>query len=89
MPVEKSSTTVYTPLDDGTGVLLNVDALVYFSLNETGATLWQELEANKFSTIDDLTRVLCERFEVDPHTARQEVEDFVSQLEHVKIVHMA
>jgi hypothetical protein len=86
MPVEKSSTTVYTPLDDGTGVLLNVETLFYFSLNRTGAALWQELEANNSSTVDDLTRVLCERFDVDKDAARPEIDDFVKQLERLKIV---
>jgi Coenzyme PQQ synthesis protein D (PqqD) len=86
MPVEKSSTTVYTPLDDGTGVLLNVETLFYFSLNRTGAALWQELEANNPSTLDDLTRVLCERFDVERDAARREIDDFVKQLERLKMV---
>ncbi len=86
MPVEKSSTTVYTPLDDGTGVLLNVETLFYFSLNRTGAALWLELEANNSSTVEDLTRVICDRFDVDQDAARLEIDDFVKQLERLKIV---
>ena len=89
MPVEKSSTTVYTPLDDGTAVLLNVETLFYFSLNRTGAVLWQEIEANNSTTVDDLTRVVCERFDVDLDEARSEIDDFVRQLERLKIVRIA
>jgi hypothetical protein len=86
MPVQKSSTTVYTPLGDGTGVLLDVETLLYFSLNRTGAVLWQELESNNPSTVDDLTTVLCERFDIDREAARPEIDDFVRQLERLKIV---
>lgn len=62
MRIEKSSPTVFTQLDDGTGVLLNVETLSYYGLNRTGVALWREIEADKSFTIDDLVRATCERF---------------------------
>jgi Coenzyme PQQ synthesis protein D (PqqD) len=86
MRAEKSSLTVFTPLDDGTGVLLNVDTLFYYSLNRTAVTLWKEIEANQSFATDDLVPLLCERFEVDGEAARREIAAFVSKLEQLKFL---
>lgn len=86
MSVEKSSVTVFTPLDDGTGVLLNVDTLLYYSLNQTGAALWKEIEANNSFAPDDLVPALCARFEVSGESARREIAAFVKKLEELKIL---
>ena len=86
MRVEKLSLTVFTPLDDGTGVLLNVDSLFYYSLNRTAVALWKEIEANSSFTIDDLVPAICERFEVDGETARREIAAFVDKLTELKIL---
>jgi len=88
MVVEKLSSAVYTPLEDGTGVLLNVETLVYFSLNRTAATVWQQLEAQKSLSFDDLTAVICEKFDVSASTARQEVDSFVRKLEQLGVVQL-
>jgi hypothetical protein len=86
MRVEKSSTTVFTPLDDGTGVVLNVDTLVYYRLNRTGVALWKEIEAQNPFTLDDLLPAMCERFEIDRDEARREVAAFVERLEALRIL---
>lgn len=86
MRVEKSSLTVFTPLDDGTGVLLNVDTLFYYSLNRTAVTLWKEIEARNPFVPDDLIPTLCERFEVDQEAARREITSFIEKLEELKIL---
>ena len=86
MRVEKSSLTVFTPLDDGTGVLLNVDTLFYYSLNRTAVTLWKEIEAANPFVPDDLVPALCDRFEVDTEAARREIAAFVGKLEELRIL---
>jgi hypothetical protein len=86
MRVEKSSRTVFTPLDDGTGVLLNVDTLFYYSLNRTAVLLWKEIEARNPLAPDDLIPALCERFKVDQEAARREIANFVEKLEELKIL---
>lgn len=86
MRVERSTLTVFTPLDDGRGVLLNLETLFYYSLNRTGVALWQELEHSNPSTLDDLVRATCERFDVDEDAARREIRDFVGRLEEFRMV---
>ncbi|MEK6321403.1 MAG: PqqD family protein [Acidobacteriota bacterium] len=86
MRVEKSTHTVFTPLDDGTGVLLNLETRFYYSLNRTGVALWRELEQTNPSTIDDLVRATCEQFGVDEDVARREIAAFVGQLEDFRMV---
>lgn len=86
MRVEKSSPTVFTPLDNGTSVLLNVDTLFYYNLNRTGTAIWQQIEANQHLTVDDLVRATCDLFDVDSDTAHREVCSFVEKLEQLKVV---
>jgi coenzyme PQQ synthesis protein D (PqqD) len=89
MRVEKSSHTVFTPLDDGTGVLLNVDTLFYYSLNRTAVALWKLIEANTSFTPDALVPAFCERFEVDREAARRGIAAFVEKLEELQILRVA
>lgn len=86
MRVEKSSSTVYTPLDDGTGVLLNVETLSYYSLNRSGVAIWEEIDRVSSLTLDDLVRRMCDGFEVDQGAAQPEIEAFLGQLEQFKMV---
>ena len=86
MRVEKMTHTVFTPLDDGTGVLLNLETRVYYTLNRTGTLVWQELEHANPSVLDDLILATCNRFEVDQANARREITAFVSQLQDLKMV---
>ena len=80
------SPIVFTPLDDGTGVLLNLETLFYYSLNRTGVALWQEIDTNGSLTSDELVRTTCERFEVEEDVAQREVAAFVERLQQFKII---
>jgi len=86
MPVEKSPQTIFTPLDDGTGVLLNLETRLYYSLNRTGVAIWQEIGRGITPTVDDLVVAVCKRFSIDEDGARQATVDFVSQLVEFKMV---
>lgn len=86
MLVEKSPRTVFTPLDDGTGVLLNLETLFYYSLNRTGVALWREIDAGDSPTLDVLVQATCKRFEVDEDDARREIVAFVARLEEFRMV---
>jgi Coenzyme PQQ synthesis protein D (PqqD) len=86
MRAKKSSPSVFTKLDDGTGVVLNLDTLCYYSLNQTGVTLWQHIESSEVFTPEDLLRATCERFEVDEDTARVEIGAFVERLQQFKMI---
>ena len=89
MHIEKSSQTVFTPLADGTGVLLNLETLFYYNLNRTGSVLWQQIEAGKDLTLDDLLRSTCEQFDVDEERARQFIIAFVKQLEQLNMIRIS
>ena len=89
MHIEKSSQTVFTPLADGNGVLLNLETLFYYNLNRTGSVLWQQIEAGKDLTLDDLLRSTCEQFEVDETSAHQFISAFVKQLEQLNMIRVS
>ena len=76
MRIEKSSQTVFTPLADGTGVLLNLETLLYYRLNRTAALLWQEVESGTCRTLDDLR-------------AHQSLREFVARLAEFKMIRIA
>ncbi|HKP85839.1 MAG TPA: PqqD family protein [Blastocatellia bacterium] len=86
MRIEKSSQTVFTPLADGSGVLLNLDTLFYYSLNRTGSILWQQIETGDALTLDDLLRSTCETFDVDEPSARPLISEFIEKLEQFKMI---
>ena len=47
-------------------------------MNESAAYLWQQVEGKSF-TIDDLTRLLCEAYEVDEETAKADSQTVFQQ----------
>jgi len=89
MRVEKVSSTVFTPLADGTGVLLHLETLWYYSLNRTGAALWQLIEEKKVVALDDLIDTTCEQFEVDHAEARRTLKSFLEKLVEFKMVQIS
>ena len=86
MLVQKSAPTVFTPLDDGTGVLLNLETLLYFALNKTGVAIWQEIERNSNPTVDLLAHAICQRFDIDEEGARQGIVTFLDKLAELKMI---
>ena len=68
-----------TKLVDGTGVILDVDSLRVFTLNETGMFLVEEIAAG-VADRDGLTARLVTDFEVDETAAAADVEVFVRDL---------
>jgi hypothetical protein len=89
MQVEKISSTVFTPLGDGTGVLLHLETLLYYTLNRTASAVWQLIEEKKVVALDDLIDATCERFEVDHEKAQQTLKSFVEKLVEYKMVRVS
>jgi Coenzyme PQQ synthesis protein D (PqqD). len=56
----------------------NIDFSKIISMNESAAYLWQKVEGKSF-TIDDLTRLLCEAYEVDEETAKADSQTVLQQ----------
>ena len=67
-------------LADGTGVILDVESLQVFTLNETGMFLVDVL-SDGVASLDALADRLTGEFEVDRATAVADVEAFIEGLE--------
>lgn len=66
-------------LDDGSGVLLDVEGEQLLTLNRTGMFLVQSIERGS-ATVEDLGAGLAERYEVDVDRAVADVEHFVAEV---------
>jgi hypothetical protein len=83
MRYRKLSWVAYSDLGDGSGVLLDLKTVSYYSLNNTANLLWKEFEDEGFFTERRLARELMESCETADHTTDQillEVRAFVQEL---------
>lgn len=86
MRIHKLPSTVFTPLEDGTAVLLNLQTLAYYSLNKTAASIWRLIEEKNGLTLDDVVSSICARFEVAEDAARIDLRAFVEHLARFQMV---
>jgi hypothetical protein len=68
-----------TTLADATGVILDVDSLQVFTLNESAVVIVEALREGA-ATREELVERLLEVFEVDEETAARDVDEFVAEL---------
>lgn len=68
-----------TKLVDGTGVILDVDSLQVFTLNETGMFLVEAM-GEGFADRDGLVARMVENFEVEDDEAGVDVDAFIGDL---------
>jgi len=57
----------------------NIDFSNIISMNESSAYLWQEVQKLDNFTIDTLTQLLCEQYEIDEATAKKDVTTVATQ----------
>jgi hypothetical protein len=88
MLINKSAATVFTSLENGTGVLLNLNTLNYYSLNRTGTLLWKLIDEVASVPLDDLVLLTCERFDVNEEEARQALLAFIDSLERFQMIRL-
>jgi Coenzyme PQQ synthesis protein D (PqqD) len=74
---------VYTELEDG-AVLLHLETKFYYSLNETGRTIWDMLE--HVGTAAAVTRRLLSLYQVTEDRARASVSRFLSELDREQLI---
>jgi Coenzyme PQQ synthesis protein D (PqqD) len=74
---------VHTELEDG-AILLHLGTRFYYSLNETGRTIWALLESS--AGPDDLSRRLVERYPVTEDHAHAALSRFLAELEREQLV---
>jgi len=68
----------------GEVVILNDEGTQVCLLNKTAAHIWTLLDGTK--TLEEIAVHICERFEVGPDEAREDVQDFVQQLTQAHLV---
>jgi hypothetical protein len=89
MQINKTASTVFTALDDGTGVLLNIETRAYYNLNRTGSLLWKLIEEVQAVSLDDLVMLTCERFDVNEGNARLALLAFVDRLDKFEMIRLS
>lgn len=57
----------------------NIDFSNIISMNESSAYLWQEVQKLDNFTIDTLTQLLCEQYDIDEETAEKDVTTLATQ----------
>ena len=64
----------------------NIDFSNIISMNESSAYLWQEVQKLDNFTIDTLTQLLCEQYEIDEETAKKDVTTLATQWAAARII---
>ncbi len=70
------------PLDDGSGVVLDVDGEQLLTMNPTGLQIMTAIDAGAES-IDEITSAITGQFEVGPDQARSDGEEFIRKVASV------
>lgn len=76
---------LFTEIEDGTGVLLDLGTKMYFSLNATAALVWQILE-NRDAAEEELVNELHASFEVTREQAQKDLAVLLDGLEELSFV---
>lgn len=89
--MEQTANTLWSRHDcvsadvEGSLVLLDLEKLVYHSLNATASAVWQALETP--STVSSVTARLTSRFQIDSEHCHQSVTRLLHELEALNLVH--
>ena len=75
---------VYTELDGQEGVLVDLNAKRYYTLNETASFIWSRLEQKR--TPAEIVTELTEAYDVTPEHAAASVEKLLGELATRKLV---
>jgi hypothetical protein len=71
----------------GEVVILNEDGTQICLLNKTGAMIWALADGTK--AVDELSALMCERFDVEPHVALAHAREFSIQLREAGLVDLS
>ncbi len=69
---------VHTEMEAGTAVLLDMETHRYFSLNESGAFIWNKLSTG--TPVADVASLVAERYSLDHAKAQRDVDNLISEL---------
>ncbi|MDQ3907479.1 MAG: PqqD family protein [Acidobacteriota bacterium] len=71
---------VFSELDEGEGVLVDLNGKRYYTLNETALFVWRLLE--KRTPAREIVRELTEAYDVTPEQAASSVNKLIAELSH-------
>ena len=76
---------------DGTMTVKDTESNWFFPLNPVATLIWDLMDGA--NSVDDMVVVICEEFDIDVATARDDITDFVEQAldlnlaeEHVRVI---
>jgi hypothetical protein len=75
-----SRDVLFTQLDDGSGVLLNLGSGHYYTLNRAGVIVWKAVGDGECD-VSALARRLCASFDVDIDEAEREATRLLGDLQ--------
>ncbi len=75
---------IYTSLQEGSGILLNLLTRQYFTLNESGNRIW--LLLSEGLTLGEISQALESQYDVTAEQAEQSVVDLVGELATEQLV---
>ena len=75
-----SRNVLFTQLDDGSGVLLNLGSGLYYTLNRAGVVVWKA-PGEGACDLPTLGQRLCASFEVDATEAEREASRLLRELQ--------
>lgn len=78
--VKPNPSVVFTDLEDGSAVLLDLDSKFYYSLNETGCLMWQVFDGQPAIPVENLVERLTGEYNVTEEDARRDIEEFIGNL---------
>jgi Coenzyme PQQ synthesis protein D (PqqD) len=76
---------VSTEFDKGEGVLVDLNAKRYYTLNETAMLVWRSLEDGR--PLPEIIEEITSRYEVTSDHAARSVERLLNDLQALKLVH--
>lgn len=82
--IKPDTEVVITELEGKEAVLLHLGTKTYFTLNETGLSIWQMM--NRGLTLREIGKKLQEEFEVSPEKAKESVINLINELIAEKLV---
>lgn len=74
----RDDSVIFSEISDGHAALLDTNGGVYYSLNPSGATVWQALAEPR--GVDELTAVITGEYDVADEVARRDVEALLADL---------
>ncbi len=75
---------VFTEFDDREGVLVDLNAKRYYTLNETAMIIWRGLESKR--TRDEIIREITDAYDVTPEHAAHSLDKLVASLQARKLL---